>query len=52
MISFHKHRKQDHVSTVEALQRAQLDVLHNQQPNLPQNYGWAAFVTIGGYAEF
>lgn len=52
MISFHKHRKQDHVSTVEALQRAQLDMLHNQQPNLPQNYGWAAFVTIGGYAEF
>ncbi len=52
MISFHKHRKQDHVSTVEALQRAQLDVLHNQQPSLPQNYGWAAFVTIGGYAEF
>ena len=52
MISFHKHRKQDHVSTVEALQRAQLDVLHNQQPNLPQNYGWAAFVIIGGYAEF
>lgn len=52
MISFHKHRKQDHVSTVEALQRAQLDMLHSQKPNLPQNYGWAAFVTIGGYAEF
>jgi len=51
MISFHKHRTQDHVSTVEALRRAQLDMLHNQQPNT-QNYGWAAFVTIGGYAEF
>ncbi|HKY42413.1 MAG TPA: CHAT domain-containing protein [Pyrinomonadaceae bacterium] len=52
MISFHKHRKQDQVSTVEALRRAQLEKLSNQQPNLPQNYGWAAFVTIGGYAEF
>ena len=52
MISFHKHRKQDHVSTVEALRRAQLEMLSHQQPNLPQNYGWAAFVTIGGYAEF
>ncbi len=51
MISFHKHRKQDHLSSVEALRRAQLDVLHNQQPNT-QNYGWVAFVTIGGYAEF
>lgn len=52
MISFHKHRKQDHVSTVEALRRAQLEMLSHQQPNSPQNYGWAAFVTIGGYAEF
>jgi CHAT domain-containing protein len=52
MISFHKHRKQGHLSTVEALRRAQLDMLHNQQPNLQQNYGWAAFITIGGYAEF
>jgi CHAT domain-containing protein len=52
MISFHKHRKQDRFSTVEALRRAQLEMLYNQQPNLPQNYGWAAFVTIGGYAEF
>jgi CHAT domain-containing protein len=52
MISFHKYRKQDHVSTVEALRRAQLKMLYNQQPNLPPNYGWAAFVTIGGYAEF
>jgi CHAT domain-containing protein/lipoprotein NlpI len=49
MISFHKHRKQDHVPTVEALRRAQLEMLYHQQP---QNYGWAAFVTIGGYAEF
>jgi CHAT domain-containing protein len=52
MISFHKYRKEDHLPTVEALRRAQLDMLYRQQPNMPPNYGWAAFVTIGGYAEF
>jgi len=52
MISFHKHRKLDRVSTVEALRRAQLDYLHNQPATSPKNYGWAAFVTIGGFADF
>ena len=52
MISFHRHRKQDHVSTVVALRRAQLDLIHNQQPTSQNNYGWAAFVAIGGYADF
>jgi CHAT domain-containing protein len=52
MISFHKHRKQDHVSTAEALHRAQLEYLHNQPHNSSKDYGWAAFVTIGGYANF
>jgi CHAT domain-containing protein len=52
LISFHKHRKLDHVSTVEALQRAQLEIINNQRPDSPMNYGWAAFVAIGGYATF
>jgi len=52
MISFHKHRKQGQLSTVEALRRAQLEILHNQQPGSPKNYGWAAFVVIGGHANF
>jgi CHAT domain-containing protein len=52
MISFHKHRKQDHVSTVEALRGAQLEILRQQQPGSPRNYGWAAFVAVGGYAAF
>jgi CHAT domain-containing protein len=52
MVSFHKHRKQDHVSTVEALRRAQLEYLHNEWPNSRRDFGWAAFVTIGGYAAF
>jgi CHAT domain-containing protein len=53
MITFHKHRKQNHVSTVEALRRAQLEILHKQQQSGSQkNYGWAAFSAIGGYATF
>ena len=52
MISFHKQRKQNHVSTVEALRGAQLEILHQQQPGSPKNYGWAAFIAIGGYAAF
>src|SRR5947207_13498028 len=31
MISFHKHRKNEHVSTVEALREAQLEFLNNAQ---------------------
>jgi CHAT domain-containing protein len=52
MISFHKYRKQQHLSTVEALHRAQLEFIHNPQPNSSPNFGWAAFVAMGGYALF
>jgi CHAT domain-containing protein len=52
MISFHKHRRQGKVSTVQALRRAQLDAIHRQDSNSPKNYEWAAFVAIGGYASF
>jgi CHAT domain-containing protein len=52
MISFHKHRKQDHLSTVEALRRAQLETLHHLQSNSQTSYDWAAFIAIGGYAVY
>ena len=54
MINFHKHRKQDpdRISTVEALRRAQLDMIHKPQPNPQEVFGWAAFTAIGGYAAF
>ena len=48
MVSFHNHRKHDHVSTTEALRRAQLEALRAGRGN----YQWAAFVTVGGYADF
>jgi CHAT domain-containing protein len=52
MISFHKHRKQDGVSTVEALRSAQLEMLKRSDQSLRDPYTWAAFVTIGGYTKF
>ncbi|HVQ36308.1 MAG TPA: CHAT domain-containing tetratricopeptide repeat protein, partial [Pyrinomonadaceae bacterium] len=51
MISFHRHRKHDRLSTVEALRRAQLELIH-QQATLQKNYGWAAFTAIGGYVTY
>jgi CHAT domain-containing protein len=52
MIRFHRHRKRDGLSTVEALRQAQLDMLSSpgQQQRRPNS--WAAFVAIGGYAKF
>lgn len=52
MISFHRFRKRDHQPTAEALRLAQLEMLNtpNRRERLP--YYWAAFVTIGGYANF
>lgn len=52
MISFHKHRKQDPLSTVAALREAQLEAIRNQQGRSIRNYSWAAFVAIGGHTNF
>jgi CHAT domain-containing protein len=52
MISFHKHRKQRHLSTVAALREAQLEALRNQQQRSIRNYSWAAFAAIGGHTDF
>ena len=52
MIRFHQLRKQNHVSTVEALHLAQLEALHSSQSAASGKYDWAAFVAIGGYASF
>jgi CHAT domain-containing protein len=51
MISFHKHRKLEHLSTSEALRQAQLDAIR-QPPGPRTSYNWAAFVPIGGYATY
>jgi CHAT domain-containing protein len=52
MINFHRHRKLDGLPSVEALRRAQRDMLADKDPRYRDPYYWASFVTIGGYAEF
>jgi CHAT domain-containing protein/tetratricopeptide (TPR) repeat protein len=52
MIAFHRYRKGDGLPTVEALRRAQLEMLASNDPRLNRPACWASFVPIGGYAEF
>ncbi len=52
MISFHKHRVRDNVSSAEALRRAQLDMLTSSEEDVRQPYYWAAFTAVGGWTSF
>jgi CHAT domain-containing protein len=50
MVNFHKYRKQDGLSTAEALRRAQIEMSHSKLYSQP--YYWASFVVIGGHAGY
>ena len=52
MISFHKKRTSDNVSTAEALTLAQREMLVHPDQRYQHPYYWAPFVVIGGYARF
>jgi CHAT domain-containing protein len=52
MIALHKHRKSDGVSTAQALQQAQLDMIRSGSPEFRNPYHWAAYIVIGGHAKF
>ncbi|HWN10931.1 MAG TPA: CHAT domain-containing protein [Pyrinomonadaceae bacterium] len=52
MINFHKYRKEGRLSTVRALQQAQIDSIKSLSQNSREPNTWAAFVPIGGYASF
>lgn len=52
MIKFHDYRKRRGLPTVEALRRAQIDLLSDPDERYQQPFYWAAFVVMGGYAEF
>jgi CHAT domain-containing protein/Flp pilus assembly protein TadD len=51
MVNFHRYRKREGYKTIEALQRAQLDMLNGPRELYRQPYYWASFNLIGGYAE-
>jgi CHAT domain-containing protein/tetratricopeptide (TPR) repeat protein len=50
MILFHRFRRLDHLSTTEALTRAQREMTARGTYRHP--YYWAAFTVIGGYSDF
>jgi CHAT domain-containing protein len=52
MVSFHRNRTQRHKYSAEALQQAQLELLHGDDTRYRQPYYWAAFTAIGGYTEY
>lgn len=52
MIAFHKHRKTEGLSSVEALRLAQLDMINGSVEAYRHPFYWAAFVAFGGYATF
>jgi CHAT domain-containing protein len=52
MVSLHKYRKQAGLTTSQALRRAQLDQIQSIDLQARSPYHWAAFVVIGGRAEF
>ena len=50
MILFHRFRTEGHLSTTEALTRAQQEIMTREKYHHP--YYWAGFTAIGGYSEF
>lgn len=51
MLSFYRHR-QSGLSTVEALGRAQVEMLRGPDRAYRSPHYWAAFLCVGGYAEY
>jgi CHAT domain-containing protein len=52
MISFQSYRKRDGLPTVEALRKAQIQMINDTKNGNHLPYYWASFVTIGGDADF
>jgi len=52
MKNFHRFRRREKLSTVEALRRAQMEMLDSPDEKHRSPYFWAAFAAFGGYATF
>lgn len=50
MIAFHRFRRVNHLSTADALMRAQQEIMAREGYRHP--YYWAGFTAIGGYSDF
>jgi CHAT domain-containing protein len=52
MISFHRLRKLEGLSTAAALRRAQQEMLAGTDERHRNPYYWAAFLPVGGHADY
>lgn len=52
MIRFHQLRKEERLSTTLALRRAQQEMLGGSDKRYRNPYYWAAFLPIGGHADY
>jgi CHAT domain-containing protein len=52
MVKFHSFRKKSGASTVDALRKAQIEMLHGLNKRLQHPYYWAAFTVGGGHSRF
>jgi len=52
MLKFHHYRKLPGASSLSALRKAQLELLEDPNGFFSDPYYWAAFTTVGGYADF
>lgn len=52
MIAFHRNRREKGLTSVEALRRAQIEMLKDANENFRQPYFWTAFSIIGGSANY
>ncbi|MBX7169404.1 MAG: CHAT domain-containing protein [Pyrinomonadaceae bacterium] len=52
MIQFHYYRKKENLSTIQALRKAQIDLIQNEDPKFKKPFYWATFQVFGGAAEF
>jgi CHAT domain-containing protein len=52
MIDFHEGRTQGHLSSAQALRKAQLEMISGADGRLRHPYYWAPFFSLGGYSNF
>jgi CHAT domain-containing protein/Flp pilus assembly protein TadD len=52
MTKFHYYRKSENLSSADALRKAQIEMINGKNENYRQPYYWAAFMVLGGYANF
>ncbi len=52
MLKFHTYRKGENLKTVEALRRAQIDMLRDEKSRFRKPFYWSGFLPVGGFANY